>query len=451
MQMVRFTSRRWVHALALTACTLAVFGLATAPLVGQLAERKTQLQVYPQIQVERADALYRPGEKANFAIRFEGKDLDDPDWEARYELSQDGYGKLASGPVPRQGMSVGGTLQASGFLRCRVIVTWKKAEFTNRFAAAAFAPGDLKPSLPVPDDFDAFWADQLKALRAHVAEPKLTPVPSPDDSVECFDLRIDLPSGRPMTGYLALPRRAADASLPAVLVIDGSYIRSAQLKEAVEQAKRGRLAIHMNPHGVANGLPQADYDKLVLPGGDLCKWVQDGLESRDKVYYRNVVLRVVRALDFLKAHKAWDGKRLAVTGASMGGGLAVMAGGLDPRVCFVGAAVPWLCDHSARVVKRTPSQPALVPDNLAGTLDPTILKTMRYYDTVNFATRVKAETMVTMGMCDIICPPTSVQVLYNALDCRKQLLREPTMGHDHPPRLAEQFEKAMANAFARCP
>ncbi len=412
------------------------------------ANRSTPLQVYPQIKTDRAEALYKCEEKAEFKIAFTGKDVDDPDWEALYELSKDGYGKIESGKVPRSGGTVGATLTEPGFLRCRLILTWKKGRVTEEFVAVGFEPHKLEPSLPVPDDFEAFWDRQKKALREKAAKPKFTSLKSPDAAIECWGVEVALPIGRPLTGYLARPKDTAAKSLPAVLVIDGSYFRDAQLKEAVTQAKRGRVALHMNPHGGPLGRPQAEYDKCVLPSGDLHTWPQDGISDREKAYYRPMVLRVVQGLDVLAADSAWDGKRLGVLGASLGGGLAIIAGGLDHRVSFVGSAIPSLCDCSGYTSKRQPGWNIVPYDRTFGP-DQTILKTMRYFDAVNFATRVKAETVVSCGLHDINCPPTSIHVMYNALGAKKAMIRDPEMGHDHPDTMAKAFEAAMIKAFAR--
>ena len=38
-------------------------------------------------------------------------------------------------------------------------------------AGAGFSPTDISPSLPVPEDFDEFWADQKRQLAEFRATP----------------------------------------------------------------------------------------------------------------------------------------------------------------------------------------------------------------------------------------------------------------------------------------
>jgi cephalosporin-C deacetylase-like acetyl esterase len=49
-------------------------------------------------------------------------------------------------------------------------------------------PLQIKPSLPVPGDFDAFWSSQKQKLARVPINPRLTSVKSPQPEVECFDL-----------------------------------------------------------------------------------------------------------------------------------------------------------------------------------------------------------------------------------------------------------------------
>ena len=72
-------------------------------------------------------------------------------------------------------------------------------------------------------------------------------------------------------------------------------------------------------------------------------------------------LRLVRALDFLTSRPEWDGKHLIVIGHSQGGGQALAAGGLDPRVTLIASGVPAICDHSGRAAGRINGWPKLVP------------------------------------------------------------------------------------------
>jgi cephalosporin-C deacetylase-like acetyl esterase len=76
------------------------------------------------------------------------------------------------------------------------------------------------------------------------------------------------------------------------------------------------------------------------------------------------------------------------------------------------------------------------------TPDPKIIAATAYYDTVNFARFVKVPVLMSGGLIDPACPPTTVLSIYNSLSCPKQLDLAPLIGHNQGPRLAE-----LRNAF----
>jgi cephalosporin-C deacetylase-like acetyl esterase len=58
---------------------------------------------------------------------------------------------------------------------------------------------------------------------------------------------------------------------------------------------------------------------------------------------------------------------------------------------------------------------------------PEKIKTMAYYDVVNFAKLIKADTYITWGFNDDTCPPTTSYIVYNVLNCPKEALITPIM------------------------
>ena len=71
------------------------------------------------------------------------------------------------------------------------------------------------------------------------------------------------------------------------------------------------------------------------------------------------------------------------------------------------------------------------------TPDPAIIAATAYYDTVNFARFVKVPVLMSSGLVDTACPPTTVLSIYNSLPCPKQLDLVPLLGHNQGPRFAE--------------
>jgi cephalosporin-C deacetylase-like acetyl esterase len=197
----------------------------------------------------------------------------------------------------------------------------------------------------------------------------------------------------------------------------------------------------VNAHGIPNGKPAQYYEESSRT--ELKDYRFRGRESRDTCYFLGMFLRLVRAIDFLTSQPEWDGRIVAVCGASQGGGQSIAAAGLDPRVTFIATGVPAICDHTGSAIGRINGWPKLVPNGPDGKPDPKVLEAARYFDGMNFATRAKAEAIFSVGFIDVVCPPTSVYAAYNNYAGKKQILNKPLMGHAQPRDVAEAFQKAL--------
>ena len=410
------------------------------------------LYAQPALQIEvvtdRPDALYQCGDKATFRIRVLRDKKPVTQGEVAYVLSLDGFKILNTGKasLSDQPALVTSTLAEPGFLRCQVTYVDGKIS-TTALAAAGFDPLKIKPSLPVPDDFDAFWAEQKKKLAQVPINARLTPVASPNKSIECFDLQADCLGGAPVSGYFARPNGAKAKSLPAILSVHGAGVRSSSLPSAISGANMQMISLDINAHGIANGKPDDFYKQL--SGKELNGYPARGRESRGTIYFLGMYLRLMRAIDFLAAQPEWDGKIVIVRGGSQGGGQSIAAAGLDPRVTFIAAGVPAICDHSGNAIGRTAGWPKLVPLGKDNKPDPKSMEAARYVDCMNLATRARASAIFSVGFIDTVCPPTSVYATYNNLPGEKRMVHEPLMGHSGTPRINEAFAKAIQEHVAK--
>ena len=156
-------------------------------------------------------------------------------------------------------------------------------------------------------------------------------------------------------------------------------------------------------------------------------------------------MRLYRALEFLKSRPEWDGKTLIVLGSSQGGGQTLVAGGLDSDISLLLAGVPAMCDHTAPVINRKAGWPQLLRGLNAqkdkATWDK-VVRSSQYFDAVNFATRIKAPVIVSVGFCDVTCAPTSVYTAYNAIPGQtKQIFHGIKMGHKQSKEVGKLFQK----------
>jgi cephalosporin-C deacetylase-like acetyl esterase len=390
---------------------------------------------------DHQDAIYKAGETATFTIEAsqDGKPL--AEGKVVCVLSKDGVQ-----PQPPQTLNVKdgkatliGKLDEPGFLLLRV--TSGKA---SALAAAGYDPLQLKPSLPVPEDFDAFWAAQKAELAKVPMKPTLTPVQTAVKGVDAFDLQVEC-LGKPVSGYFGRPKNAKPKSLPAILHVHGAGVRGSNPGSVFWAANEGgMLSLDINAHGIPNGKPKEFYDALAA--GELKDYRSLGNKDREQCYFKGMFLRLIRAIDFLTAQPEWDGKTLIVYGSSQGGFQAFAAAGLDERVSFFCAGVPAGCDHTGSQANRIAGWPKIVPNDAEGKPDAAALQTSRYFDCVNFATRAQCKgAAVTVGFIDTTCPPTSVYAAYNALMIPKALHADILSGHTSTPAASKFMQEAALN------
>ncbi|MSU51591.1 MAG: acetylxylan esterase [Opitutus sp.] len=394
---------------------------------------------------DHADALYHRGETVTFTVKLEVDGKPAADGEVQWTLTQDGVEPKRSGKATLEHgqATITGTLDAPGFLQCRA--TWQTGETKlTALAGAGIDPLQIKPSQPVPEDFAAFWAAKKKELAAVPVNARVTPVKSPREGVETFDVQADS-VGAGVSAYLARPAEAKPRSLPAILTVHGAGVNSSSLGGAAGWAKEGALAMDLNAHGLPNGREKAFYEALAA--GELKNYRMAGRTSRDTVYFLGMYLRLVRAIDFLTAQPEWDGRTVVVYGSSQGGAQAIAAAGIDARVTFFAAGVPAGCDHTGALAGRIAGWPKFIATG--ETAAPDVMAAVRYYDGVNFAARAKAPGFFTVGFIDTTCPPTSVYAAYNALTAPKQIFNDIPSGHTNSPAAGKAMREAALRHFAQ--
>ncbi|HOI54684.1 MAG TPA: acetylxylan esterase [Phycisphaerae bacterium] len=315
---------------------------------------------------------------------------------------------------------------------------------------AAVESEKLAPSLPMPDDFDAFWAAQKQRLAETPMNVQWTRVEVPDvpwaGDVECFEVRADVPKPwAAVTGYFARPKDAKARSCPAWISFHGAGARSATLATVAGRAKHyGMLGMEINAHGLPNGRPEQFYkDQLE---DDLKGYAFRGNDLRDTCYFLGMYLRLARAVEFLCAQDAWDGRTVIASGSSQGGAQALVAAGLDSRVTIVSAGVPALCDLAGPAAGRASGWP-LGPRDLSDAQ----MQAMRYFDVCHFAARTRATAVVRIGLVDRTCWAAGTLAMANQLKGPKHIITSPLSGHAWSPPTAYAQAQALFNELlARC-
>jgi cephalosporin-C deacetylase-like acetyl esterase len=279
---------------------------------------------------------------------------------------------------------------------------------------AAVAPARIGMSTPRPGDFDAFWEAKLAAQAKVPIHSVLTKLETDVPGVELSMFVLDA-LGSQTHGYLARPAR--DGKFPALIQLQYAGVYALNPRGAAQRAADGWLFINVDSH-----------DKLPSdPSGNIPRGYQAvGNADREKSYFLNMYLRDSRALDYLLTRPDWDGKTIVLTGGSMGGQQSLVLAGLRPdKITAALVCVPAGADANGDLHGRKAGYPNWPSDN------PDVMKTALYFDTVNFASRIKAPVMAGMGFIDTISPPAGVWTALNQIPGPKEPLPMIESEHDN--------------------
>ena len=150
-------------------------------------------------------------------------------------------------------------------------------------------------------------------------------------------------------------------------------------------------------------------------------FMTQGILDRQTYYYRRLYTDAVRAVEAIRSRADVDGERIAVTGASQGGGMSIAVAGLLPDVQVCLADVPFL-QHFRRALDITPKDPypeiarylQIHRDKIEA-----VFHTLSYFDGMHFAARMRARALYSVGLMDTICPPSTVYASYNHVTSEK--------------------------------
>lgn len=381
---------------------------------------------------DHADWLYKTGEKANVEVQFYKYGIPQDGLTVSYELGGDMMPSDAGGTVTlKNGKAVipVGTMKEPGFRDCR-LTTKVDGKTYSHHVKVGFSPQKLQPYTKLPSDFDEFWTKTMAdAARFPLTYTKKHVEKYSTDKIDCYLIRLQLnKQNQCIYGYLFYPK--AEGKYPVVLCPPGAGIKT--IKDPMRHkyyAEEGCIRFEIEIHGLH---PELDNDTF----GEISRafssrengYLVNGLDSRENYYMKRVYLACVRSIDLLVSLPEWDGKNVIVQGGSQGGALALVTAGLDKRVTACVANHPALSDMAGYKAGRAGGYPHL----FTKTVDmdtPEKIKTLAYYDVVNFAKQITVPVYMTWGFNDNTCPPTTSYIVYNVLGCPKEALITPVNEH----------------------
>ena len=382
---------------------------AVLPLSAQIRGNNIVVTVRPDHQ----DWTYQTGQKAQFVVNVlkSGTLLDNV--QVDYEAGPEMYPEVTKkGVTLKDGtMKWTGSMKQPGFYRLKVVAHVDGKDYEG-MCTAAFSPEKLVPTTVMPKDFNEFWQGAIAEARKTELDPtcRLLPERCTKD-VNVYEVSFqNMQPGYRTYGILCVPVK--EGRYPALLRVPGAGVRP--YGGDIWTAAQGAVTLEIGIHGFSVTMEQKVYDDIF--NGALMNYWDTGMDSRDKSYYKRVVLGCIRALDYIEQYTPWNGRELGVTGASQGGFLTLATAGLDRRITFYGVVHGALCDHTASLKGVACGWPHYFYWN-KGKGQEKQIETSRYYDGVNFARQItdKQTGWFSFGYNDDVVPPTTAWATYNTV------------------------------------
>jgi cephalosporin-C deacetylase len=302
----------------------------------------------------------------------------------------------------------------AGFVHCSV-----NQDSQSLYIGAAFDPFNIKPTEPEIADFDAYWSAQKAAL---AAIPLRVNVRNRDTTAFAikYGFDIDLTDGKKVYGYMNVPR--GNGNYPAIISMPAYGNVPNVVSDDTNIAERGGvISVFVNIH---NNLPtqQGPPNYLNIDIGNPTNY-----------YLKYAMLGVIKTIDYLRTRTDFNGQ-VGIMGISQGGGLALLAAGIDTRISLLVSAYPAFCGHPNLKYNKPsgfPSYWRFAQD--LGLQGDTILKTVKYYDGVTAAKRFKGVSWTMVSYLDDVCNAATVFEAYNQLKGQKILSHIFNKGHTHAP------------------
>ncbi len=292
---------------------------------------------------------------------------------------------------------------------------------------------NYRPKIREPIDFDAFWHDTLSDARRAAWEPQLVIADTPISELVIEDLTFAGFAGDPIKAWVIRPS-GADGPLPTVIEFIGYNGGRGVPGEKLAWASSGYVHIVMDTRGQGSGWATGG-DTADPHGSDTSfpGFMTKGILDPSDYYYRRVFTDAVRLVETASSFEFVDETRVALTGASQGGGISLAAAGLSTGLRAVMPDVPFLC-HFKRAIELTPDDPFVEITRFLSVhrdMEERVLHTLSYFDGANFTSRITIPTLFSVGLMDGIVLPSTVFAAYNRLASRDRSIEVfPYNGHE---------------------
>ena len=276
---------------------------------------------------------------------------------------------------------------------------------------------------PCPEDFDPFWDRGLAEIERTDPRVEIVPADFQVPFARCSHLFFTGIGGARVHAKLLQPAHS-DQPHPAVLMFHGYSADSGDWSNKLPYVSMGYSVAALDCRGQGG----RSEDTGGVQGSTLHGHLIRGLEGPpEKMLFRQIFLDTAQLAKIVMEMPDVDPQRVGATGASQGGGLTLACAALEPRIRLAAPNCPFLCDYR-RVWNLDLTENAYAElREYFRRFDPlhareeAIFRQLGYIDVQHLCKRIRGEVLMTVGLMDQICPPSTQFAAYNKITSQKNL------------------------------
>ncbi|WP_300370379.1 alpha/beta fold hydrolase [Brachyspira sp.] len=293
-----------------------------------------------------------------------------------------------------------------------------------------------KGSTEEPKDFDEFWINTLNENN-HKTEVQYKLIDTHLKLFDVWDVTFKGYGEHPINGWYIAPKYARENNQKLTCIIcypgygGGRDYPNKHL--LFPSAGYSVFVMEVRGQGAEGGNGATTADPVgSTPHAD--GFLTMGILDKKAYYYKRVFVDAFKSIEAVKEHSLTG--KIAVNGTSQGGGISLAVLALaelkKEKIEAAMIDVPFLCDY-----KRACTITDTLPYNEIARFcktnrmhEKTAFETLSYFDGALFAKRAKVKALFSVGLMDILCPPSTVFAAYNNYAGEKAIEVYTFNGHE---------------------
>ena len=292
---------------------------------------------------------------------------------------------------------------------------------------------EYQGSSPCPSDIDKYWDDALAEMNSTDHKAEFIKKEFPSKIVDMYDLYYTGTKNAKIHAKVVIPKNREE-KMPAVLLFHGYGDSAPDWSDLLRYASQNYVVAFMDVRGQGGfsedvgGYKSSTLERHFSRGIDGDK---HDLLMRDVFLDTSLLAKIIMGLDFV------DETRVATSGGSQGGALAVVCACLVPEIKKCAIQFPYLSDYKKNYELGA----------AAGAFHSAFAHYFRHYDPLheredeffeklgyidiqNIAKRMKADLLMFTGLLDVSVPAISQFAMYNKVTSNKKAYIYPDYGHE---------------------